>query len=111
MERINERKFYTDILKSVFPDCCVKDSDVDSITDGVSAFIDGDTIVHIAYWKGMANRVKICKFKLSGYDCVHVNILFEGTLPHNGEYIPDVPYLEAILKNHDSNNTNYYRLK
>lgn len=111
MSQFNYSEFYRETLKKCFPEADIQINDVDSITKGLSLLVDGDTVFHIAYGDTSGHRVKITQWKLSGYDCVHVNVLFEGNLPCFVEYEPNHEFLEEIIQNRKGNNTKYYRLQ
>jgi hypothetical protein len=110
--KINYDKIYRATLSKCFPYADIQVSDIDSTTKGLSLLYDGCKIFHLAY-DSFTNgaRVKLTMFKLSNYDTVHINILFDGKLPEIQTFEPDLEFLEALIKNREQNNTHYYRLQ
>ncbi len=104
-------QYYKKMLKRCFRNASVQRSDINSSTLGLSLLYKGEYIFHLAYSRLVGIDVKIMVMKLSLYDNVHCNIIYEGFLPRlkNGEI--DSVFLEKTIKNWNNNQTRYYRLQ
>lgn len=107
----NYEEYYKKVLKRCFRNASVQRSDINSYTNGLALLYKGEHIFHLAYSTQVGIDVKIMVMKLSLYDVVHCNVIYEGFLPRlkNGEI--DTLFLEKTIRNWSNNQTKYFRLQ